>query len=354
MSAKKIIKTIGKFFITLRQVDEKIIGQSILIVDNGYSWLGQVNSAIEKIKNYFPKAEISVLTFEHRKSNLQKDFPMLKFILPSPKLRPARYQIALQMLMLRKERYEFTVLFSLDITPLIAATIFSKSKKIVLYNQWKQWWHLRLRNLSEIFEASYVKKRTKFSFKNLLKRIGLFFILLQHKDEESFKHSVLVVDNGYAPYEQIGCAIQQIKESLPYAKISTLALEQRKELKENFPDLEFIGPGTCIIKKYRIARYMLRLRDNRYAYIILLSLDITPIIVSNLFMDGKVLLHNQWHQWWLLEPKSLKVYLLAIPKFILNILFNIIIFIYLLISVCWIFLKRSFNIFRHNLLSKGG
>lgn len=346
---KKIIKKNGRFFVDLKQADERIIAQSILIIDNGSSWLRQVNSAIEKIRNQFPKAEISVLTFEQRKFDLQKDFPTLKFILPSQNLRPKRYQIALQMLMLRKERYDFTVLFSLDITPLIVTTIFLKSKKVVLYNQWRQWWSLRLRNINEIFKVTYVKKKTKFYFKNLLKKIGLFFVLLQREDEGIFKHSILVVDNGYVDYDQVHCAIQRIKESLPYAKISVLALEQRQRLKDNFSEVEFILSEDTVIKKYKIALNMLRLRHNRYDYIILLSLDITLIIVSILFMKGKVLLYNRWHQWWSLKPKPIRQYLMAVPRFIFNTIINILIFVYLLISVSWIFLKKSFNVFRFNL-----
>jgi len=348
MRIKKTMKRIGKCFIALKQESEGIIGQSVLIVDNGYSWLGQLSSVIERIKNYFPKAEISVLTFPERKSNLQKDFPALNYILPSQRLRSKRYQIALEMLKMQKKRYCFITLFSLDITPLIAALIFLKSK-VVLYNQWGQWWSLRLRNVNEIFKVTYVEKKTRFSFKNILKRIGLFFILLQREDEETLRHSILVVDDGYALFEHAGFAIPKIRGLLPYAKISVLALEHREELfKQNFPELEIIQPGKCIIKRYRITRHMLRLRKDRYDYIILLSLDITPIIASMLFMKGKVLLYNQWYQWWSLKLKSMKGYLMVIPLFI----FNIIIFAYLLISVFWIFLKRSFNVFRFNLLRK--
>jgi ADP-heptose:LPS heptosyltransferase len=347
MNLKKTIKWIGKCFIALNQEDERIIRQTILIVDNGYSWIGYLESAIERIKHYFPRAEVSVLTSQLRKGNLAKKFPYIKFILSAPKLRPRRYQIALQMLMLRKSRYDFVILLSLDITPLIVSMIFMRSK-IILYNQWRQWWSLRLRNATEIFKVTYVKKRTKFNLKSLFKRIGLLFILLQRKDEESLKHSILIVDNGRALFKQIDWVIGKIKEYLPQARVVVLASEQRRELKDKFPCLEFIKSAGCVIKRYRIARHMLRLRKKGYDYIILLSLDITPIIVSILFMKSKVFLNNQWSQWWSLKPKPATAYLRIIPQFI----FNIIIFIYLLIRVSWIFLKRSFNVFRFSLLKK--
>ncbi|MBL7196713.1 MAG: hypothetical protein ISS47_01290 [Candidatus Omnitrophica bacterium] len=347
MRIKKIIKIIGRVFITLKQENERIIGQSVLIVDNGYSWLGHLVSGIERIKKGFPRAKISVLTFEQRKSDLQKDFSGLNYIHPSQRLKPKRYQIALQMLMMREKKFDLIVLSSLDISSLIAALLFLKSK-VVLYNQWGQWWFLRLRNINEIFKVAYVKKKVKFNFKSLPRRIGLSFVLLQRKDEKVLKHSILIVDNGYVLFEQIKCAIQRIKESLPEAKISVLALEQREELKDNFPNLEIITPNKYIIKAFPIIRDMLRLRRNRYDYIILLSLEIMPIFASIFFMNSKVILYNQWHQWWLLKPKSMKRFLTTIPQFI----FNVIVFIYLLISVSWIFLKRSFNLFRFSLLRK--
>lgn len=347
MKIKKTIKRIGKCFIGLKQENEGVIGQSVLVVDNGYSWLGYLESGIEKVRSYFPKAELLVLAFADRKSNLEKDFPALNYILPSLKLRPKRYQIALQMLKMRKKKFDFIVLFSLDITPLIVALIFPKSK-VTLYNQWGQLWSLGLRDVNEIFKTTYAKKKARFNFKNLLKRIGLFFVLLQREDEEALKHSILVIANSCASSGQIGGAIQRIGESMPEAKISLLTLERREELKDNFPELEIIKPGKCIIKRYRITRHIFRLRKNKYDYIVLLSLDITPIIVSILFMDSKVLLYNRWRQWWSLRLKSMRGYLTAIPQCI----FNIIIFVYLLISVSLIFLKSSFNLFKFNLSSR--
>lgn len=347
MKIKKTIKKIGKGIIALKQESDKIIGQSVLIVDNGYSWIGYLTSSIEKIKDYFPRAELSVLTAPERKSILEKDFSALEFILPSQRLRPKRYQIALQMLKMRKKRYDFIILFSSDITPVIISLFFFKSK-VVLYNQWGQWWPLRLRNFSEIFKVTYTKKKTRLSLKSLFKRIGLFFVLVQRQDEDSLKHSILVVDNDYTPFGHIDIGIERIKQSLPKAEISVLTTGQREGLKGHFHGLRINQASDCIVKRLRIARHMLALRKNRYDYIVLLSLDVMPIIVSMLFMKGKVILFNHQQQWWVLKPKSTRRYLMVIPQFILN----IIIFIYLSISVFWIFLKRSFNVCRSNLLKR--
>lgn len=349
MKIKKLIKRIGKRFVTLRQEDEGVIKQSVLVVDNGYSWLGHLSSAIEIIRNDFPKAEISVLTSEHRKYNLQRDYAAMQYIFPSLGLRPKRYRIALQMLRLRKLKYDSIVLFSLDITPLIVALIFLKTK-VFLYNQWGQWWSLKLRDITELFKVTYVKKKVKFSFKDILKRIGLFFVLLQRNNGDALRHSILIVDNGYALFGQIVRAIERVKNSLPRAEISVLTLEQRRELKDKFPDLKTIKHGECIIRRYRLARHMIKLKKNKYDYVILLSLDITPIIVSVLFMNIKVILYNQWHQWWLIESRSVRSCLMVIPQFI----YNIIISIYLLMSVLWIFLKRTLNVLRFSLFKREG
>ncbi len=347
MSIKTTIKKIGRSFIALKREDEKIIGQSVLVVDNGYSWIGHLESVIAKAGDSFPKAEISVLTLPKRKPALQEQFPALKFILPSEKLK--RYQIALQMLKLRKYKYDFIVLFSLDITPLVASMFFPGSK-VVLYNQWGQWWSLRLRNVNEIFKITYVKKKTRFGLKGLIKSIGLFFVLLRRDDDNALGRSILIIDNGYALFGEIAYPIQQIKTYSPRSKISILTSEERQDLKYTYPGLDFIRPGRCFIKKYSIARHMLRLRNGGYDYVVLLSLDITPIIASILFMDSKVVLCNRWHQWWSLKPRSAKEYLAVVPKFI----YNILVFIYLLISVLWIFLKRSLNVFRFTLFKTGG
>lgn len=342
MKIKTTIKKLGKFFIELKQEDEKIVGQSILVVDNGYGWIGHLESAIEKARNSFPKSDISVLTLSRRKPNLQEEFPGIKFILPSWWLRPVRYQIALQMLMMRKKKYDLIFLFSLDISPLVASLLFLRSRKIILYNQWGQRWSLRLRNCSEAFKVTYVKKKARAGLKGMIKRAGLFLVLLQREDEKAFSRKILIIDNGYALFGQIAYPIQRIKECLPLTKISILTFEQRKDLKNAFPEIDFINPGKCRIKKYAIARHMLRLRNDRYDYVILLSLDITPIIASVLFMNSRVILCNQWNQWWSIKPKPMRGYLMAVPQFLLN----IIIFIYLMVSVSWVFLKRSLNAFR--------
>ncbi|MBU4590012.1 MAG: hypothetical protein KKG01_03720 [Candidatus Omnitrophica bacterium] len=341
MGIQKAVKNLGRGFIGLKQENERTISQSILIVDNGYGWIGYLESAIESIRGYFPAAEITVLTFTERMTVLQKDFSGLSFLLPAQGLRPARYQVALEMFKIRKNTYDFVVLLSLDASPLIVSLFLFRSK-VALYNQWNQWWSLRLRDISELFKHTYTNKRTMSGLKGLVKRLGLFFVLLQRRDEELFRHSVLIVDNGSISFQHIDCIVQKVKDFLPCARISMLGMEERKMLMDKGPDIEFIQAGRCLFKRYRIARHMLSMRKNKYDYIILLSLDVSPIVASVPFMRDRVILFNRWQQWWSFKPVSMKQYLMIIPRVIIDIA----IFIYLLFSVSWIFLKRSFNALR--------
>jgi len=349
MIIKKLIKKLGRNIIVLKE-EERGIRQSVLMVDNGYSHFEHVFSCIETINNCFPQAEFSVLTFEHRKDILKKEFPNLKFIIPAGQSGPKRYQIALEVLRMRRRRFDFILLLSLDITPLLASLLFTNSD-VILHNQWRQWWSIRLRRVTELFKITYIDKKKSFGLKNLARQAGLFFVLLQQNGAGLLRHSVLIVDNSYASCEHIYCVVDRTIKSLPQARITLLTSAERGELKNKFPAVEFIEPDDYIFKKYRIARAVLNFRNCR-DYTVLLSLDITPIIASLLFSNSRVFLYNQWHQWWSLKPKPIRDYLIVIPKFILTIIINIIIFVYLLISVSWIFLKKSFNVFKSNLSIK--
>lgn len=348
MAIKKLIKKIGKFFIVLKEEENAAVKQSILIVDNGYSSFEHVFSGIKKAKSCFPQAELSVITLDYRRASIEKEFCDIEFIISHRQLYLNKYQIALHMLKMRERRFDFVLLFSLDLSTLIAS-LFLANPRVILYNQWGQWWSIRLRNINELFKITYHSRIKGPGLKSLLKRIGLFFILLQQSDIGSLKRSVLLIDNGYAPYGQLQCAILRINKTFAQARIT--ALTSREELKNEFPELELIEPEDFIFEKYRIANAMLGL-DNCYDYIILLSLDITPILASFFFVHSRVFLYNNWHQWWSIKPRPVKGYLMAVPKLILSTVMNVIIFVYLLISVSGMFLKKSFNVFKSSLSGK--
>ncbi|MCX5693727.1 MAG: hypothetical protein NT014_01125 [Candidatus Omnitrophica bacterium] len=350
MGIRKLIKRIGRSVFSLKQDDDAAIAQSVLITDDGHSRLADLTTAIKKIKNYFPKSKITVLTFIERSSSLQNEFSGLEFIICAQGIRPRRYRIALQLLFLSRKKYDYLVNFSLDISPLIVQLLLFKAK-IILYNQWGQWCSLRLRKVSEIFKRSYSKPKSKNSLKNCLKRIGLFFILLKTDDEEVFSHNILIIDDGLVAGQFI-YASRRIKEDLPYARIIVLTALKRKEPEEERAINEIIRADKFWIKKYRLPRHMLKLKNNNYDYVVLLSLAVTPVIISVLFMKGRVLLNNRWHQWWRINFKPARYYLMLIPRLISGFIIKIAILIYLLINVFWIFLMRAVTGFKINLLTE--
>ncbi|MDP2927240.1 MAG: hypothetical protein Q8N80_00325 [Candidatus Omnitrophota bacterium] len=351
MGIKKLIKRMGRFMFSLKQGDDSVITQSVLITDNGYSRLEDLRIGIKKIQDYFPGSKISVLTLAQRCSFLQNEFPGFEFIIYSQKLKPRRCRITLQLLLLRKKNFDHIFIFSLDLTPLIVQLFLFKSK-IILYNQWGQWCSLRLRKVSETFRVTYNKQKSRNNLKNFLKRIGLFLVLLTPDDEQALSHNILIVDDG-AVGGQLIYTVRRIKEYLPFARVTVLTSGKPKEVEAELAITKIIRPDKFWIKRYRIARHMLRLRKNNYDYVILLSLGITPIIVSVLLMKGRVLLSNRWHQWWRLSLKSAGYYFMLIPRFVSDFIIKVIIFIYLLINVSWIFLMRAFNNLKINLLSEG-
>ncbi|MDD5130356.1 MAG: hypothetical protein PHS66_04845 [Candidatus Omnitrophica bacterium] len=346
----KIIKKIGRLLFFLQQKDDSVIRQSVLVVDNGYSRFTDLGAGIKKIQSYFPKSKISVLTFAERILYLQQEFPGLEIIVCSQKTWLRKYRLAVWLFFLRKKDFDYLLNFSLDITPLIVELLLFKSR-IVLYNQWGQWCSLRLRNASELFISFYHKQKSKNNFKNLLKRIGLFFVLLKTEDEQILSHNFLIVDDGRVPGQLIYAA-RRIKEDLPYARVTALTALKLKELEQEGSIDQIIKLSGFIINRYRIAGFMLGLRKARYDYIVLLSLDITPVAAAVLFMRGRVLLNNRWHQWWGLNLKPVKYYLMLVPRLIVDFLIKLAVFFYLLANVLCIFFMRFLNILKINLLSE--
>lgn len=180
--------------------------------------------------------------------------------------------------------------------------------------------------------------------KKRIKKMGkVLFVNLKQVEGLSFKEPVLVVDNGYVSLQHLGQAVTQIKERLPQGKITLITFPHRREfLKSRFPNVEIVFPGRSLIPRYQIAAQILRMCRTKYDHVVLLSLDITPIIVSLLFMRGKVLLYNRWHQWWRLELRSI-FEILFIP---IRLLIDILVFLYLILAVSFIFFRRKINVLR--------
>jgi len=336
---------------SLKQENDLAIVQSVLITDNGYCGIRDLHSGIEKIKICFPRAKITVLTLTQRQAFLQNEFPDLEFIICSPKLKPRRYSIALQLFFLRDKNFDYLLNFSLDLSPLIVQ-LFWFNSRIILYNQWGQWCSLRLRRVSQIFTTSYHKQKAKITFKGILKSIGLFFVLLVPDDEQALSHNILVVDDG-AVVNQLIYTLRRIKECLPFSRVTLLTVGKRKEIDQELSGVKVIRVDPFLIKRYRIARHMLKLGGGNYDQIILFSLDITPIVIAALFLRGRIFLRNQWHQWWRISLKPVSYYLLLPFRLLVSLIGNILIFIYLGFNVSVIFLLRAFNVFKIKFLEEG-
>jgi hypothetical protein len=351
MGIKKLIKRTGRFLFSLKQEDEALIRQAVLITDNGYCALGDLRAGIKKMQNYFPAAKISVLTLPQRSALLGNEFPGLKFIVSPSWFWPHRYAIALQLFFLGNKNFDYILNFSLDLSPLIVQLFLFRSR-IILYNQWGQWCSLRLRKVSQIFQSPYHKQTGKNSIKDVLKRAGLFFVLLTPDDEQGLSHNILVVDDGRMA-NQLTYTVRRIRESLPFSRLTLLTLSKYKELESEPGVVKIIRPDSFGVKKFRIARHLPSLRKTSFDYVVLLSLDIAPIMGSIIFLRGKILLSNQWHQLWAVRLKPAGYYLMLLPRMIAKAILKTVVFIYLSVNVLWIFFVRSANILKLNLLKEG-
>lgn len=141
---RKTLRKIGRVFVVLTQKDAEFFKRSALIVDNGYGSYRHLGSTINHVKERIYQGKVCVLTFEHRRVFLKRNFPEIEIICPDKKIRIKRYQLAIQMYKLRKNDYDSIILMSLDITPIISALLFVKGR-LVLYNRWEQWWSIRFR-----------------------------------------------------------------------------------------------------------------------------------------------------------------------------------------------------------------
>ena len=209
--------------------------------------------------------------------------------------------------------------------------------------------------------------------KTWLKKFGRLFIILTHEEDKVLKRSVLIVDNGYSSYEHLCSTLTQAQQWIPGSNISVLTFDDRRRfLHENFPDAEVMHPERRIrSKKYQLAIQMFKLRKRGYDFIVLMSLDITPIAVALLFTRSHLFLYNRWNEWYLLRFRNIWEFIIAkkgadkvkfqdkrntlvgLALFILSLITHIIVFIYLLISAIFIFLYRCYNILKFKLLRRG-
>jgi hypothetical protein len=140
----------------------------------------------------------------------------------------------------------------------------------------------------------------------ILSGFGRIFIILTNEQNRILRRSVLIVDNGYSSWEHLRNVIAETQRRIPASEISVLSLEHRRGyIRENFSGIKTIFPGKWIgPQRYRLALKMLGLSRRGYDFVVVMSLDKTPIIAALLFMDTHLFLYNRWNEWHLLRFRS--------------------------------------------------
>lgn len=139
-----ILKSFGRKFIILQDIDKVKIKTNILITDNGYTPIDHVLTAVRRAEATFINPDITILTFMMRKGNFNNIFPHLKVVIASNLI--SSRKLAWQIYRLRKYRFDYIVLTTLDILPVMVALGFTIAKTL-LYNKWQQWWSLEFKNI---------------------------------------------------------------------------------------------------------------------------------------------------------------------------------------------------------------
>jgi hypothetical protein len=140
---KDIIKSLGRVFIILSDANELDIKSNILIEDNSYTEPGHVITAVRRAKEFFINPEITLLTFPERKDNFVNNFNDLNIVTVEEKR--GRYGLVGEMYKMDNKRFDYVILTTLDIVPVLATLLFFRSK-VLLYNRWHQWWGLKIMN----------------------------------------------------------------------------------------------------------------------------------------------------------------------------------------------------------------
>jgi hypothetical protein len=145
---KDVIRSIGRKFVILQDIAEADTKSRILIVDNGYTAIDYILTAVKKTGEIFVEPDVTVLTFADRRHYFINGFTHTEIaaIRHSPK-RSVLASVR-QMWFLRKRKFEYIILTALDALP-AAVALGSNAKKLLLYNRWHQWWSIKFKNPGE-------------------------------------------------------------------------------------------------------------------------------------------------------------------------------------------------------------
>ena len=319
---KMFIKNIGRFFVELSRQEEDNFKESVLLVDGSFILPNNFALIIRDVRNKLRNAELTVLVFEDKKDFIRDIFPDIEIIVPPAKFKNKRHRLAIQLLFLLRRRFKFVILSSLDISLLAVSMAFTR-RPVFLLNRWMEWYRIRQRMLTDLIarrkSADSAKRKTYRGIKEIVRLAGRFFIILTEVKEDDIATNILIEDNGYTETGYIISAVRNSGKIFINPHITMLTFDSRKEdFINNFShlDLVAIDPGR---NRYKMAMEMYRLRHREFDFVILTSLDVSPVLASFLFLRAKILLYNRWHQWWVLRFRNLLGYLKAGALFLATI-----------------------------------
>ena len=339
---KRILKKIGRVFISLEQKQEKDIRQTILLVDGIFMLPNNFVLIIKGVQKRFKNAQLIVFTFKEKKQFIAENFPGIEIIVPGEKKKVNRYPLAAQLfwLVIRK-RFNFVVVSSLDISILMVSLIFAGCP-VLLHNRWLEWYRIRYRTILDVLlmvrsaDNRNPIKRNR-GIKDTIKSLGRLYVILCNITDTDIINPVLVVDNGYTDIGHVSTAVRRVTENILNPDITVLTFSLRKHyFVDMFPQAKVICADD-ISHNYALAIHLWRLRKSKFTYVILTTLDISPILAGLLLLRDRVLLYNRWHEWWALRFRSPFSYI----KVILHFLVMVPVFIYLLITGSFILIKTS-------------
>lgn len=347
---RNILKKIGKSFVGLRQITENDIRQSVLLVDGSFILPNNFALIIRGVRQKFKNAKIVVLTFREKKDFLKKNFPDIELVVPKTIFKLRKHRLAWQLLILLiKRRFRFVVLSSLDISLLVISLLLNPAS-LLLHNRWLEWYRIRPRTILDLLKRvkSTDINRRKYNrgLKDVVKSLGRIFVVFQYVKDKDITSRVLLEDNRHSELGYVLTALRRAEEIIINPDITILTFHSRKEHFKNIPN----SVKTVILddssNRLGLAYNIYRMRKNRFNFILLTSLDISPVAVSFFFFQARIMLYNKFHQWWSLRLKNIFDYLVEFTRLIMIIPLYVYLFaaggsIILLVKLRLLFARRN-------------
>jgi hypothetical protein len=335
------LKKIGRFFIVLSQKNEKDIRQSILLVDGSFILPNNFALIIKDVREKFKNANLVVLTFKDKEEFIRDNFPDVEVVIPKNNTR--KFRLALEMIHLLRRRFDFIVLSSLSVSPVMVGLAFGRCA-VFLHNKWFEWYRVRCRTFLDIIlgtkSADKNRRKINRSMQDVIKSIGRSFIILSKLYEGDISTHVLVADDGRGELGYITTAVKKAKANFINPDISVITFPGREHYFTSIIPAERVFAAKDPERKFSLAMQIYRMRKAGFSRIVLTSLDIVPILASFLFIKADVFLYNKWHEWWRLSFRTIYGYI----KAMLDFLCATIIFVYLLIVCGFVLLRTYFGL----------